>query len=36
MGPTLGPELANLFMGYPENKWLNSEESFTIFFISDM
>ena len=25
MGSPLGPALANLFMGYHENKWLNSE-----------
>ena len=25
MGSPLGPVLANLFMGYHENKWLNSE-----------
>ena len=28
----LGPALANLFMGYRENKWLNSEESSTVLF----
>ena len=28
----LGPTLANLFMGYHKNKWLNSEKSFTVFF----
>ena len=28
----LGPALANLFMGYHENKWLNSEESSTVLF----
>ena len=27
MGPPFGPALANLFMGYHENKWLNSGES---------
>ena len=36
MGSPLGSALADLFMGYPENKWLNSEESSTVFFISDM
>ena len=36
MGSSLGPSLANLFMGYHENKWLNSEESSTVSFISDM
>ena len=32
MGSPLGPALANLFMGYHENKWLNSEESSTVLF----
>ena len=32
MGPPLGPALANLFMGYHENKWLNSEQSSTVLF----
>ena len=32
MGSPLGPALANLFMGYRENKWLNSEESSTVLF----
>ena len=32
MGSLLGPALANLFMGYHENKWLNSEESSTVLF----
>ena len=32
MGSPLGLALANLFMGYHENKWLNSEESSTVFF----
>ena len=27
MGSPLGPALASLFMGYHENKWLNSEEN---------
>ena len=27
MGSPLGPALAILFMGYHENKWLNSEEN---------
>ena len=30
MGSPLGPALANLFTGYHENKWLNSEESSTV------
>ena len=32
IGPPLGPALANLFMGYHQNKWLNSEESSTLLF----
>ena len=28
----LGPALANLFMGYHKNKWLNSEYSSTFLF----
>ena len=32
MGSPLGPVLANLFMGYHESKWLNSEESSTVLF----
>ena len=32
MGSPLGPALAKLFMGYHENKWLNSEESSTVLF----
>ena len=32
IGSPLGPALANLFMGYHENKWLNSEESSTVLF----
>ena len=32
MGSPLAPALANLFMGYHENKWLNSEESSTVLF----
>ena len=32
MGSPLGSALANLFMGYHENKWLNSEESSTVLF----
>ena len=32
MGSFLGPSLANLFMGYHKNKWLNSEESSTVLF----
>ena len=32
MGSPLGLALANLFMGYHENKWLNSEESSTVLF----
>ena len=32
MGSRLGPALANFFMGYHENKWLNSEESSTVLF----
>ena len=32
MGSPLGPALANLFMGYHESKWLNSEESSTVLF----
>ena len=27
MGSPIGPAVTNLFMGYHENKWLNSEES---------
>ena len=32
MGSPLDSALANLFMGYHENKWLNSEESSTVLF----
>ena len=32
MESPVGPALANLFMGYHENKWLNSEESSTVLF----
>ena len=32
MESPLGPELANLFMGCHENKWLNTEESSTVLF----
>ena len=32
MGSPLGPALADLFMGYHENKWLNSDESSTVLF----
>ena len=32
MGSLLGRALANLFMDYRENKWLNSEESSTVLF----
>ena len=32
MRSPLGHALANLFMGYHENNWLNSEESFTVLF----
>ena len=33
MGSPLGPSLANLFMGYHENKWLNnSEKSYAVLF----
>ena len=32
MGSPLGPALANLFMGYYEKKWLNSEESSPVLF----
>ena len=32
MASPLGPALTNLFMGYHENKWVNSDES-SIFFL---
>ena len=32
MGSPLGPALVNLFIGYQENKWLNSEEISTVSF----
>ena len=32
MGSPLGSALANLFMGYHKNKWLNSEENSTVLF----
>ena len=32
MGSPLRPALANLFMGYQENTWLNSEESSSFFY----
>ena len=32
MGSHLGPTLANLFMGYHVNKWLNTEDSSTVLF----
>ena len=32
MGSPLSPALAKLFMSYCENKWLNSQESFIVFF----
>ena len=32
IGSPLGPALANLFMGYYENEWLNSEESSAVLF----
>ena len=32
MWSPLGPALANLFMGYPENKLLISEEILTVLF----
>ena len=32
MGSPLDPALTNLFMGYHESKWHNSEESSTVLF----